>query len=128
MSVYTSLFISLFFNACVSLYSLVLLILLNRVAWLVLLFELSLCNSDDLGLSVRVQHAVDNEDDDPDDYNEFRSGYGLNNDAVFDNDNTDPGEEYACMTVTDSWLLFERMNTKMMISYCTLVYSMLVVI
>ena len=43
MSVYcTSLFISLCCNACVSLYSCVLLILLNgfdRVAWLVLLFE-----------------------------------------------------------------------------------------
>ena len=46
MSVYASLFISLCFNTCVSLYSLVLLILLNRVAWLVLLFEYSLYNGN----------------------------------------------------------------------------------
>ena len=55
MGLYTSLCISLCFNACVSLYSLVLLILLNRVAWLVLLFELSLCNGNGFGLSVRVK-------------------------------------------------------------------------
>ena len=56
MSVYTSLFISLCFNACVSLYSLVLLTLLNRVAWPVLLFEFfSLSNGNRLGLSVRVK-------------------------------------------------------------------------
>ena len=55
MRVYTSLFISLCFNACVSLYSLVSLILLNRVAWLVLLFELSLCNGNGFGLSARVK-------------------------------------------------------------------------
>ena len=56
MSVYTSLFVSLCFSACVSLYSLVSLILLNRVAWLVLLFEYSLCNNGKrFGLSVRVK-------------------------------------------------------------------------
>ena len=57
MSVYTSLSISLCFNACVSLYSLVSLILLNRVvAWLVLLFEFfSLSKGNGLGLSVRVK-------------------------------------------------------------------------
>ena len=56
MSVYTSLFIRRCFNTCVSLYSLVLLILLNRVALLVLLFEFfSLSNDNGLGLSVRVK-------------------------------------------------------------------------
>ena len=58
MSVYTSLFIRHCFSACVSLYSLVSLILLNgvnRVAWLVLLFE-SVSNSNGrFGLSVRVK-------------------------------------------------------------------------
>ena len=56
MSVYTSLFISLCFNAYVSLYSLLPLILLNRVAWLVLLFEFfSLINGNGFGLSVCVK-------------------------------------------------------------------------
>ena len=59
MSVYNSPFISLCFNACVSLYSLVSLILLNgvvRVAWLVLLFEsVSASNGRFAGLSVRVK-------------------------------------------------------------------------
>ena len=55
MSVYTSLFISLCFNACGSLYSLISLILLNRVAWLVLLFEFSVSNSNGFGQSVRVK-------------------------------------------------------------------------
>ena len=55
MSVYTSLFISLCLNACVSLYSLIPLILLNRVVWFILLFELSLCNGNGFGLSVRVK-------------------------------------------------------------------------
>ena len=55
MSVYTCLFISLCFIACVSLYSLVSLILLNRVAWLVLLFELSVSNGNGFGLSVCVR-------------------------------------------------------------------------
>ena len=53
MSVSTSLFIRRCFNTCVSLYSLVLLILLNRVAWLVLLFKYSLCNGNGFSLSVR---------------------------------------------------------------------------
>ena len=54
--IYTSLFIRRCFNACVSLYSRVLLIL-NRVAWLVLLFGFSLINGNgfDFGLSVRVK-------------------------------------------------------------------------
>ena len=59
MSVYTSMFISLCLNACVSLYSLVSLILLNRVTWLVLLFETVSCNGictdTGLGLSVYVK-------------------------------------------------------------------------
>ena len=56
MSVYISLFIRRCFNACVSLYSLVSLILLNRVAWLVLLFEFFfLSNGNGLGLSIRVK-------------------------------------------------------------------------
>jgi len=56
MSIYTSLFIRRCFNTCVSLYSLVSLILLNRVTWLVLLFEFfSLSNGNGLGLSVRVK-------------------------------------------------------------------------
>ena len=55
MSVYTSLLISLCFNACVSLYSLISLILLNRVTWLVLLFEFSLFNGNSFGMSVRVK-------------------------------------------------------------------------
>ena len=56
MSVYTSLFIRRCFSACVSLYSLVSLILLNRVAWLVLLFEFfSLSDGNGFGLSVRVK-------------------------------------------------------------------------
>ena len=56
MSVYTSLFISLCFNACVSLYSLVSLILVYQVAWLVLLFEFfSDSNGNGFGLSVRVK-------------------------------------------------------------------------
>ena len=55
MSVYTSLFIRRCFNACVSLYSLVSLIL-DRVAWLVLLFGFfSLSNCNGFGLSVRVK-------------------------------------------------------------------------
>ena len=57
MSVYyISLFISLCFNACFSLYSRLSLILLNRVAWLVLLFGFfSLSNGNGFGLSVRVK-------------------------------------------------------------------------
>ena len=52
----TSLFIRCCFNACVSLYSRVLLILLNRVTWLVLLFGFfSLSNSNGFGLSVHVK-------------------------------------------------------------------------
>ena len=53
-----SLFISLCFNAYVSLYSLVTLMLLNRVAWPVLLFEFSLCNGNGSGLSVRVKMST----------------------------------------------------------------------
>ena len=56
MSVYTSLFIILCFSTCVSLYSLVLLILLYRVVLLVFLFEfVSESNGNCLGLSVRVK-------------------------------------------------------------------------
>ena len=44
--------------------------------------------------------ANDDVDDDPGDYDEFRSDYDLDNDGVFDND--DAGEGYCCMTVTDS--------------------------
>ena len=56
MSVYTSLFISLCLITCVSLYSLVLLILVNRVALLVLLFTFfSECNGNGSGLLVRVK-------------------------------------------------------------------------
>ena len=58
MTVYINLFISLCFNACVSLYSLVLLIILNefdRVAWLVLLFESVSDSNGCFGLSVRVK-------------------------------------------------------------------------
>ena len=60
MSVYTSLFIRCCFNACVSLYSLVSLILLNRVPWLVLLFGFfSLSNGKGIALSVRVKISTD---------------------------------------------------------------------
>ena len=62
MGIYTSLFIRRCFNACVSLYSFVSLIILNgfdRVTWLVLLFELvrctGRCNGNCFGLSVRVR-------------------------------------------------------------------------
>ena len=54
--IYTSLFIRRYFNAYVSLYSRVSLILLNRVAWLVLLFGFfSLSNGNGFDLSVRVK-------------------------------------------------------------------------
>ena len=43
-------------------------------------------------------------DNDPGDYDRFRSNYDLNKNNVIDNDNTSQGEGYVCMTVTDSWL------------------------
>ena len=56
MSVYTSLFIGFCFSACVSLCSLVSLILVNRVTLLVLLFEfVSESNGNGFGVSVRVK-------------------------------------------------------------------------
>ena len=69
MSVYTSLFISLCLSECVSLHSLISLILVYRVALLVLLFEFvsesnseffseSNGNGNDLGLSVRVKISI----------------------------------------------------------------------
>ena len=51
MTIYINLFISL----CVSLYSLVLLMLFSRVAWLVLLFESVSDSNGRFGLSVRVK-------------------------------------------------------------------------
>ena len=48
--------------------------------------------------------VVTNDDvDDPGDYDEFRSDYDLDDDGVFDNDDTGEGEGYCCMMVTDSW-------------------------
>ena len=51
MTIYINLFISL----CVSLYSLVSLMLFSRVAWLVLLFESVSDSNGRFGLSVRVK-------------------------------------------------------------------------
>ena len=47
--------------------------------------------------------ADDYDEDDPGDYNEFCPNYDLDDDGVFDNDDTNNGEGYVCMTVTDSW-------------------------
>ena len=41
------------------------------------------------------------------DYVKFCSNYDLNDNGVFDNDNTDNGEGCVCMTVTNSWLPLE---------------------
>ena len=47
--------------------------------------------------------VVDDDDNDgPGDYDEFCSDYDLDNNGVFDNNDTGQGEEYVCMTVTDS--------------------------
>ena len=48
--------------------------------------------------------ADDDGDNDPGDYNEFRSNYDLDGDGVFDNDDAGNGNGYVCMAVTDSWL------------------------
>ena len=45
----------------------------------------------------------DDEEDDPGDYDEFRSDYDLDDDGVFDNDDIDSEEGFVCMAVTDSW-------------------------
>ena len=72
--------------------------------------------------------ADDDKDDDPGDYNAFCSNYDFNDDGVFDNDDTDQGEGYVFMMVTIPGFPWKKMNTNMMISYCAMVYSMLVVI
>ena len=51
-----------------------------------------------------VEVADDGFNNDPDNYNEFQPNYDLDDDSVYDNDNTNNGEGYVCMTVTDSWL------------------------
>ena len=53
-------------------------------------------------LLLAVADDDDDEDDNPSDYDEFCSNYNLDNDGVFDNDNTDHGKGYVCITVTDS--------------------------
>ena len=75
-----------------------------------------------------LQVVADNDDNnDPDDYDEFRSDLDLDDDGVFDNDNTGQGEG----SIVRRWLIFcilqKMMNIKMMISYYTMVYSILVV-
>ena len=52
--------------------------------------------------------ADDDEDVDPGDYNEFCSDFDLDDDGVFDNEDTGQGEGYVCMTVTDSRLPLEE--------------------
>ena len=47
--------------------------------------------------------ADDDVDDEPSDFDEFRSEYDLDGDGVFDNDDTSEGEGFCCITVTDSW-------------------------
>ena len=51
--------------------------------------------------------VADDDDDDPSDYDKFRSNYDLDDDGLFDNDDTGQGEGYVCMIVTDSWYLLE---------------------
>ena len=45
----------------------------------------------------------DDVDDDPSNFDEFRSEYDLDNDGVFDNDEIGEGEGFCCMTVTNAW-------------------------
>ena len=52
--------------------------------------------------------ADDDDEADPGDHNKFCSNYDLDNDGVFDNDNTDNGEGYVCVTAIDSWLLLKE--------------------
>ena len=51
----------------------------------------------------------DDEDDDDEsgDYDEFCSNCDLDDDGVFDNNDTGQGERYICMTMTDSWCPLE---------------------
>ena len=65
-------------------------------------------NDTDSSTPTNEAHAwsllvVADDDDDAGDYDEFRSDYDLDYDGVFDNDDAGEGEEYCCMTVTDSW-------------------------
>ena len=46
----------------------------------------------------------DDDNNNPDDFNNFWSEYDLNDDSVFDNDDAYVGEDYVCMTLTNSWL------------------------
>ena len=46
-----------------------------------------------------VVMADDDNDNDPDDYNDFRSDYGHDDDGVFDNDDTGVGEGYVCIII-----------------------------
>ena len=55
-----------------------------------------------------LEVADDDDNDDPGDYDEFRSDYDLDGNGVLDNDNTGQGKEYCCMTVTDSWCPLEN--------------------
>ena len=48
--------------------------------------------------------ADDDEEDDPGDYDEFRSDYDLDDDGVFDNDDIGSDDErFVCMTLSNSW-------------------------
>ena len=54
-------------------------------------------------LTLMLAMVYDDEEDDPGDYNEFRSDYDLDNEGVFDVDDVDSGEGFVCMAVTDAW-------------------------
>ena len=52
--------------------------------------------------------ADDYDDADPGDNDGFFFDYDLDNDGVFDNDDTSQGEGYICMTLTDTWFPCEE--------------------